>query len=261
MPHSLNPSRTPLSRKRTEKLSPEPGEGNPPESKKLRRVAPAQSFADVLKEMPVNGERSFFLLDNFPLNFLTLLQGLLPRSTPTSTTYSKKPWVGAIISRSLPFPSYPFTSLSIRRYPTTSKRLTSRSDLRRNRGAFTPRHRAYSSTKSISQTGVRVLVHVTFDSPLSRMLGPVRRVDTFLQNYKVSRSCSRSSLTSGAHIHRRLDQGDDLDGDPPLEIRAGRRPRKAFSQPSRILCSVRSLHLRLIAYLHSVLTSDTGRRI
>ncbi|KAJ7235625.1 ribonuclease H-like domain-containing protein [Mycena haematopus] len=53
MSHPLNPATAPLSRKRTERLSPEPEVDGPPDSKR-RQLAPAQSFADVLKEMPAN---------------------------------------------------------------------------------------------------------------------------------------------------------------------------------------------------------------
>ncbi|KAF7364884.1 DNA polymerase [Mycena venus] len=54
MPEPLKPMIVPLCRKRTESPPPEHGDSSPPAVKKIRRVAPSQSFADVLQEMPAN---------------------------------------------------------------------------------------------------------------------------------------------------------------------------------------------------------------
>jgi hypothetical protein len=37
-------------------VSPEPGDDGPADSKKARPLGPSQSFADVLQDMPENGE-------------------------------------------------------------------------------------------------------------------------------------------------------------------------------------------------------------
>ncbi|KAJ6585338.1 ribonuclease H-like domain-containing protein [Mycena capillaripes] len=49
-----NTRTAPLSRKRTKRLSPEPGDDNPSVSKRARALVPSQSFADVMQEMPDN---------------------------------------------------------------------------------------------------------------------------------------------------------------------------------------------------------------
>ncbi|KAJ7747994.1 ribonuclease H-like domain-containing protein [Mycena olivaceomarginata] len=201
MPHSLNPSRTPLSRKRTERLSPEPGEGNPPESKKLRRVAPAQSFADVLKEMPVNGSPS-----PVDTNVDNLLEEALvfqyvdiqrhPKDLPVVLIF------GVTEARSLPATVH---ILQLNQY------------LRRE-----------SESSSMSRS-IRLSVVC---------LAPVRRVDTFLQNYKIK-------AMTWMEI-------------PPSRFEPVEDHERLSHNQVEFFCSVRSLHLRLIAEEDIIFHSPEG---
>ncbi|KAJ6504605.1 ribonuclease H-like domain-containing protein [Mycena vitilis] len=73
----MSPSPTaktnPLSRKRTERLSPEPGDTGP-DSKRARALAPSQSFANVLEDMPTNDPS---LAGPHPRGFVDLDQALV----------------------------------------------------------------------------------------------------------------------------------------------------------------------------------------
>ncbi|KAK7048648.1 DNA polymerase [Favolaschia claudopus] len=71
MPHPQRCPPPPSTRKRTERASPElEGHENPSQPKKIRRLAPSQSFADVLKEMPVNDCPSPANIDADTVNLL-----------------------------------------------------------------------------------------------------------------------------------------------------------------------------------------------